>query len=129
MKTSISARNSMLNTLATLADGGYLRIYDGRMPENPEARISRQTLLAELQLSTPAFKVARGAEIQANEISDDLDAKATGKASWYRLTRADGETVLWDGTVGLVGADLNLNSTDIQENAKVSISSLSYTQP
>ncbi len=129
LKTSIVARNAELNALAVLANSGKLRIYTAPQPATPETAVSTQELLAELIMGAPAFGAASHAVITANAITGDTDANATGTAAWYRLVKSDGTTVLWDGSVGTIDADLVMNSTAIQEHAQVTVSSLTYTLP
>ncbi|QWE95350.1 hypothetical protein [Cupriavidus sp. EM10] len=47
-------------------------------------------------------------------------------ATWYRL-KTSGGTAHIDGTVGISGADLNLNNTNIATGQTVSISSSTYS--
>lgn len=129
LKTSIVARNVELNALGPLANSGLLRIYSGSQPASPETAIGAQTLLAELELNATAFGAAANGVITANAITDDDDADASGTAAWYRLVKSDGVTVLWDGSVGTSNADLVLNSVAIQQHARVSVTSFTYTLP
>lgn len=126
VKMANSAVNEQANRLATLANGGYLRLYDGAQPATADDAISGQTLLAETTFSSPAFGAAVAGVITANSITADSDAKATGTASWFRVTKSDGAPLL-DGSAGVSGCDLTLNSTAIQQHAKVSVSSLVHT--
>ena len=50
-------------------------------------------------------------------------AAATGTASWFRITKSDGTTVVMDGSVGTSSADMILNNTSIATGQTVSISS------
>ena len=127
IKTSILARNAQLDALAILADSGLLRIYAGVRPGNPESDPGSE-LLCELRLSGTAFRQAANGSIEANTISD-RDAKASGMASWYRVTRVDGKTALWDGSVGVTNADLVLNSISIQKGSRISIKQFTYDIP
>jgi hypothetical protein len=129
LKTSIVSRNAELDALAALANSGKLRIYDGAQPATPETAVSGQNLLAELTMNATAFGAAASGVITAAAITSDTDADATGTAAWYRLLKSDGTTVLWDGSVGTSGCDLNLNSVAIQQHAQVSVSSFTYTLP
>jgi hypothetical protein len=112
-----------------LADGGYIRIYDGAQAANPNTAIGAQVLLAELTFGTPAFGAASNGVATANAITQDASANASGTATWFRVLQSNGTTVLWDGTVSTSGADLNLNSTSIVSGGTVDITSMTYTQP
>jgi len=129
LKTSIAARNAQLNALGALADSGYLRIYAGSQPANPETPASKDLLLAELRMAATAFTAARDGEIKSNRIADEADAKQTGKATWYRLCKSDGRSAIWDGSVGTADADLVLDDATIKIHARVSITSLTYSLP
>lgn len=110
-------------------NSGYLRIYDGTRPTNADTAIGTQVLLAELRFNADAFPVAVNGVLTANAITADTAANATGTATWFRTLKTDGTTVMFDGNVGTAGSDLNLNSTAIQINAEVSVTSFTYTQP
>lgn len=124
---STTTRNASLNAIATLANSGYLRIYDGAQPANADTAITTQNLLAELRLNATAFGAAASSVITANAITSGT-AAATGTAAWFRaVIAADGVTVVFDGSVGTASANLILNSLAIQQNATVSVSSLTLT--
>lgn len=110
------------------ADSGKLRIYDGTKPATADTAITTQTLLAELTMNATAFGAASNGVASANAITADSSANATGTASWFRMTKSDGTTVIGDGTVGTSGCDLNLDSVSITAGQSVSISSFTYTQ-
>lgn len=129
LKTSIVARNAALDAIAALANNGYLRIYDGAQPATPETAVSGQTLLAELRMNATAFPAASGGILTANAITSDTVINATGTATWYRLLKSDGTTVLWDGSVGTASADMILNAVALVANAQLDISTLTYTMP
>ena len=129
IKLSNTARSSAADAVVDLADDGYIRIYDGSQPANPNTAIVAQVLLAELRFGTPAFGAASNGVATANAITGEDSALATSTATWFRVLQSDGTTVLWDGTVGTSGADLNLNSTSISTGGTVAITSMTYTQP
>lgn len=129
MKTAITVRNTQLDALNTLLNGGSLRIYSGTEPATPETALSGNTLLAQLTLGATAFGAAASGVVTANAITADASADASGTATFFRILSADGTTVRFQGTVGTSGADLNLNSVAISAGAQVSISSLTVTLP
>lgn len=129
IKLSNTARSAAADAVVDLADGGYIRIYDGTQAANPNTAIGSQVLLAELTFGTPAFGAASNGVATANAITQDASANASGTATWFRVLQSNGTTVLWDGTVSTSGADLNLNSTSIVSGGTVSITSMTYTQP
>jgi|SRR5216117_1800710 len=128
IKTSIEARNAELDTLAVLANNGYIRIYGGAQPTNPET-VASGPLLAELRFGSPAFNFAAGGIILANAITDDIDIAADGTATWFRVFQSDGTTALWDGSVDVADADLIVSTTTLVKQATLSITTLIYTLP
>src|SRR5690349_18715672 len=129
MKTSIAARNIMLDALAAQANSGKLRIYNGTEPATPETALSGNTLLAELTMNATAFGAASNGVITAAAITSDSAADATGTASFFRLFKSDGTTVLWQGTVGTSATDLIVGTVSFVANAIISVSALTVTAP
>lgn len=109
-------------------NNGYLRIYDGTQPANADTAVSTQVLLAELRWGATAFAAAVNGAAAANAITPDSSANASGNASWFRALESDGTTVVFDGSAGTSGANLNLNSVAISAGAAVSVSGYTYTQ-
>ena len=127
-KLSNAAANAEINALCALLNNGYLRIYSGAQPTNPDTAIGAQVLLAELRFGATAFGNGADGVATANAITQDAAANATGTAAWFRALASDGTTAHCDGTVGTSGSDCNINSTAIQENATVSVTSMTITQ-
>lgn len=127
-RLSAAARNAAADAItALIGASGFLRIYDGTQPTNPDTAIGAQVLLAELALSADAFGDASGGVSTANAISSDTSANATGTATWFTLVTSGGTRVI-DGEVGTSGANLNLNTTSIVSGATVSVTALTLTQ-
>lgn len=131
LQESTEAVNAACNAIVDLADTGYIRIYDGSQPANANTALSGQTLLAELRFGATAFGAASAGVATANAITSDASANATGTASWFRVLKSDGTSVLWDGTVGLDSGtfDLELNTVSIVAGATVAISAMTFTHP
>lgn len=130
LNTRISgvAANAQLDSMAPLANGGFLRLYSGTQPAVPEDP-PVGTLLAELAFGTPAFGLAVSKEIIANAIADELDAPASGEAAWFRVLKSDGTTALWDGSVGASNANCIMDSTTIVAGARISVTSFMHFIP
>lgn len=128
MKLSTTARNAACNAVVDLADNGYVRIYSGSAPANPQTAASG-TLLAELRFNATAFGAAATGAATANAFTADSSANADGTAGYARLLQSDGSTVIADCSVGTSGADINLNSLSISTGVEVQITSMTYTQP
>lgn len=127
-RLSNAAANAAADAVVDQADNGFLRIYDGTQPATADTAITTQVLLAELRFGTPAFGSAALGVATANAITAEDNADATGTASWFRVCGSDGTTVLWDGSVGTSGANINLSATDIEAGDQVAVSALTYTQ-
>lgn len=113
-----------------------LVIYSGTAPANVDTALSGNTVLAELEMSNPAFGDAvdagPGATATANAISNDTAANATGTASFFRIfDRAASRKARIQGTVTVTsgGGELELPTLSIVADVAVSISSLTITQP
>lgn len=119
---SSAARSAMCDALVDLVDGGSgqgkIKIYTG----------SFAAQLAELLFTDPAFGAASNGVATADTISDEDSALDTGTAAVCRITNSD-DTVIWEGTVGTSGADINLNTTSITTGDRISISSFTVTMP
>jgi hypothetical protein len=127
-KLSDTAANAAVNAVTALANSGLLRIYDGTQAADANTAVGAQVLLAELTLNATAFAAAVAGVATANAITSDASANASGTATWFRVVKSDGTTVLFDGSVGTSGANLNLNSVAISAGAVVAVTSFTYTQ-
>ena len=118
-------RNAMLDAITTFAgNSGKIRIYSGSRPSTGGAAT---TLLAELTCNATFAASASGGVLTLNSITSDSSADATGTASWGRLYKSDGTTIVFDFNVGTSGSDLNLNTTSITAGGPVSITSFTIT--
>lgn len=128
LKFTTGLRNALADAITTYAGGSaILRIYDGSQPANANTAVSGQTLLAELTCNATFAGSASSGAITLNSITQDSSANNTGTASWFRLLKSDGSTVVMDGTVGTSGSDLNINSTAISSGAAVAVTSAVIT--
>jgi hypothetical protein len=126
-----AARDAAANAVTALCNNGRLRIYAGTPPANANTALSGNTLLAELTFGATAFGAASSGVATANAIGADTSADATGAPTFFRAFQSDGTTVVFQGTAGASGVDLELSglsSGDIVTGANVSVSSLTYTQ-
>jgi hypothetical protein len=129
LRESNAAVNAKADAISDLLDSGYLRIYDGTQALTADTAIGAQVLLAELRFNATAAGAAVAGVLTFNALTADASANNTGTASWFRALSSNGSSVVFDGTVGTSGSDLNLNTTSIVSGAEVSISSFTYTQP
>ena len=109
-----------------------LIIYDGTPPTLVDSALAGNTVLAQLDMSNPAFGAAAdatpGATATAGAIASDTVADATGTATFFRILDRNNVPRI-QGAVATSGAELNLNSTAIQVSATVSVTSLTVTMP
>lgn len=122
-KVSVAARNAELDIIARLLDGGFLDIYDGTQPASPDVAVSTQVKLAHLAFSGTSAPASSAGSTTYNAITSDTNAAATSTATWFRATKTDG-TAVCDGTVGTSSADAIINTTAIQQHARVDCTSL-----
>ena len=127
LKLSNDAVNAEADALSVLLDNGYLRIYDSTQPTNADTALGAQVLLAELRFNADAAPSASNGVLTFNAITQDSSANNTGTASWFRALKSDGSTVMFDGTVGVSGSDLNIATTSIVAGAIVGVTSFVYT--
>lgn len=119
-----------------LANAGKLRVYSGAQPTDANTAIGAQVLLGEFTMNATAFAASvasgtapnRSAIATANAIAD-ITAVATNTAAWFRLLKSDGTTILFDGTVGTSGCDLNLTDITITTGETMSVTSFTVTNP
>lgn len=118
--------NAEADALSALLDNGYLRVYDGTQPATADTAISTQVLLAELRFNVDAAPAAVGGLLTFNAITSDSSANASGTAAWFRCLKADGTTVVMDGSVGTSAANMILATTTITLGQTVSCSSFTH---
>jgi len=123
------AANASANAVCALLTGGWLRIYAGVQPATADTVLGGQTLLASIKLGTPAFAPAVGGIAAGNPVTPDLDIDADGTGTWFRAVKSDGTTPVYDGSVGLLGCDLNLSSVTFVLHGSVTLTQFSYQQP
>lgn len=124
---SDTAAEAEANALAPLLNSGFIEFYSGTQPANANTALSGNTLLATLTFGNPAFgSAAAGGVITANAITSG-NAVATGTATFARLYKSDGTTVIMDVTVSTSGAGINLNTTSLVSGGLVSVTSFTHT--
>lgn len=128
LRLSGDGASAVVDRLTTLLDGGRLRFYTGGRPSSAAGPLHGNTLLVELRFRRPAFRRADDGAASAFPLEDG-QAEASGAATFFRALTSDGITVVCDGTVGTQSADLIVNSTLIQQDAVVAVSSVTITAP
>lgn len=123
---SDAAANAAANAIAALCNGGDLKIYDGTQAANANTAIGAQVLLATLTFNATAFGGAAAGVATANAIASAA-AVATSTATWFRALKSDHASVVFDGSIGTAGANINLNAVAIVSGATVSVTALTLT--
>ena len=122
LQYSNGTRDAQQNGLITYAgSNAIIRLYNGTQPANANTAISTQTLLVSLTISG-AFGTDSNGTLTFSTINNGT-AVASGTASFFRIVKSDGTTVIMDGSVGTSSADLVLNTTTIATNDTVAITS------
>ena len=123
---AINSRNVMMNQLAPLLNSGFIEIYDGTQPANADTAVSTQNLICTLTFGSTAFGASSGGTITANAITSGT-AVFSSTATWCRLYKSDGTTVVMDGSVGTSAANLVVVTTSIASGVVVSCSSFTIS--
>jgi hypothetical protein len=120
LKYSNGTRDAQQQGLITYAGtGSIIRLYDGSQPANANTAIVSQTLLVSLTIAG-GFGTDSNGTITLGAVTSGT-AVASGTASFFRIVKSDGTTVVMDGSVGTSGSDLNLNTTTVASSQTVSI--------
>lgn len=125
---SYAAVNAEADALARLLDNGFLRIYEGTVPTRADDALGAQVLLAEGRFAATSAPAASNGVLTFTVPITDSAANAGGTQTFFRAFKSDGTTVVWQGTAGASGCDLNLPSP-IALGAAINVTSLTYTVP
>ena len=116
----------LCEALKDLLDAGSdLKIYDGIIPTDLDVPLTTQNLLVQMSLPFPTFGVVTdGGGKASTSVTAAVAALATasGLATFYRACNSSGDPVL-QGTVGMLGCDLNLSSTNLSIGVSVRVNS------
>ena len=119
-------RNARLDAITTFAGASCkLRIYSGTRPATGGAIT---TLLAELICNATFAPAASAGVLTLNAIASDASADSTGTATWARIFKTAGTTIVLDCSVGTSAADIILNTVSIVAAAVVACSSATITE-
>ena len=131
-KLTTRAANASADTVGMMLRNGYLRIYGGDQPLTADSNATDQPLLAELRFSPAGFQPASGGVAEAWPLTPEKRAKATGKATWFRVLSSGGLDVadsLFDGSVGETHEyNLTLDNANIQAGEEVIVTAFQYRQ-
>ena len=130
-----ATRNAMCDAAVDLVDdgseedAGALRIYTGPQPASASDEASG-TLLAEVELSQPAFGDASAGVATLLGVPISTTGLANGTAGWARIVNRDDATVM-DLSVSATGGggEVQLNTTTISSGVSVTLTGGTVTQP
>jgi hypothetical protein len=133
---SDTAAIAALDALKALCNSGTIKVYTGTQPTDANTAVGAQTLLGTFTFSATAFGASAGsgtaptrvATCTANAIAD-ITAVAAGTAAWFRALQSNGTTVVFDGSVGVSGCDLNMTDVSISIGETMRVSSLTLSNP
>jgi hypothetical protein len=127
---STVTRNAQADAMARLLDGGFLKLYANAQAATADTALGAQTLLGTLALSATSAPAAVNGILTFNALTSDTAADALGTATWFRALKADGTTVVLDGSVGSSGTpNLLLNTDQIVVGARLDVSGWTHTVP
>lgn len=143
VKTSTGLRNGMLVTgsFRSLMNGCFLRIYAGPVPASADDAIGSATLLCTVSNNSSATGLTFDSTAVGGVLSKTPaevwsgNNVAGGTATFYRLeTPADDQDASStlprvQGTVGLLGADLNLSSVALTNGAPQAVDYFTMALP
>lgn len=119
---SVALRNARLAAIVTEAGANaILRILDGTRPATGGAQTN---ILSEHVCSAVLGTVAAGV-LTFNPIGADTNANNTGTATWGRLLKSDGTTVVYDGSAG---ADVVTTGTGTSSQDTIAVASAAGIQ-
>lgn len=122
---NVALRNAQMDAITTFTgSAAKLRIYNGTRPATGG---TATTLLAEFTLGTP-FAPAASAAVLSPTLPANVNASATGTATWFRVVKSDGTTHVLDGDAGTAGTDLILNTASLNSGVAVSITGWTVTR-
>lgn len=120
LKYSNGTRHAQNEGLITYAgNNAKIRLYSGTQPASANDAIGSQTMLVEC-IVNGVFGTDTDGTLTLGTVNAGT-AVASGTASFFRIVKSDGSTVVMDGSVGVAGADLNLNTTTINVTQTVDI--------
>jgi len=122
LEYSNSTRHSQNEGLIAFAGtGAIFSLYTGTQPANANTAITSQVLLVSMVIAG-VFGTDTNGTLTLGAVTAGTAANS-GTAAWFRIYKSDNTTVVMDGSVGLAGADLNLNSVSITALQTVGITS------
>ncbi len=127
MRISPDAASAGIAAMAALLNGGTLEFFTGSAPAATGTADSGAKL-ATCTFGSPAVGSPSNGVVTFNAIGSDSDCDATGTANYWRAKDAEAN-VIAQGSVGISGADINLDTLLIVQHGALAMDSLTWTQP
>lgn len=109
-----------------------IRIYNGTPPASAAASLSGNTLLVTMNCSATPISGWSDTGTAGRATFDTVSAgtpAATGTATFFRILKSDGTTVIGQGDVGTSGQTLVLETTSIVIGSGVSVTAFTIDFP
>lgn len=127
IQLSTSVRNARLDAIeTTIGTSAILRIRSGAAPANCGTADSG-TVLATLNLPSDWLAAAASGVKSKAGTWQDTSADATGTAAHFRIYDSGGSTCHLQGTVGISGSDLNVDSVSFTAGQSFTITGFDLT--
>lgn len=101
--------NAQANALATLCNGGFIKIYNGTQPATADTPLSGNTLGVTLTFDATAFSPANSGVLTANAITPGT-AVETLTPTFARIFKSDGTTVVMDVSAGFSDSNMTIGA-------------------
>ena len=129
MKLATATRTDLATAFLTDINLGFIKIYDGPQPANPDTAVGGTNhLLGTLPLNTPAGTELNG--VITIDVTNVQDASADlgGTPTFVRILKTDGTTPVADCTAGVGSGEFSFSST-IVLGGVIPLTSASFTVP
>jgi hypothetical protein len=122
-RVSLALVNAQVELIRLALNNGYIRLYSGLRPSEPENAITTAVLVAECRIQNPSAPIATNGELIVTVLDEDATLSG-GVVIWARVLQSDGATVIEDCSVGVAGsgADIIISPTNsVAINKRLSI--------
>lgn len=127
LQYSTAVRNARLDVIeSTIGTSAVLKIRSGAAPASV-ADADSGTVLATINLPSDWMAAASGGSKAKSGTWSDSAADATGTAAHFRIYASDGTTCHLQGTVGLSGADMIVDSVSFTSGQTFTVTAFSIS--
>jgi len=127
LQYSVAVANAKLDAIeTTVGTSAVLKIYTGSMPANVAAARTG-TVLASLTLPSDWMAAASAGSKAKAGTWQDTSADNTGTAAYFTIFASDGTTAHIQGTVGVSGTDMIVDSVSFTSGQSFTINTFTIT--